>query len=284
VIQFVSLMAFGDALITLSLLQKCQARGGEFRIIGTGVTRQVASLFAEEFPLVEVLADKAAFNTIKERGGVAAVRDFIAAAAGLRRLTRRGDILAFERADIRNRLLIPPGRTGSYAPYTSQVYEDRRTQMAALFGESSPWPVVSAPASPVERVLINPCARYRRRRLQGQVMDNVVALSRQRGWELTLVDPCAEYAGYAGQVDRYLSRPALAEAAEALRDVDFYIGPDSFFVHLAYHYRIPHFGFFYPDHLDFQPPGMYAAGNWATFTEAADPQKLPALIARYLQT
>lgn len=282
-IRIVSLLAFGDSIISLALLDQARSEGAEFQIIGTGITQQVAQLFRDPLPVDQILPSKAAFNTIKERGPRAAWADWLLARRALRQRCLPGDLLVFERDDYRNRLLVPKGCKADYAGASGNVYQDRRDQARALFGGfASTWPTVGRPDSEPRRVMINPCARYRRRHLQPAIMENVLALCARRNWAVTLVDPSLEYAGYRERVANYLPTPELSAAADELRHSDLYIGPDSFFIHLAYFFQVPHFGFFYPDHLVFQTPGMAALGGWASFEDAADPLRLAARMDAYL--
>nr|MBV6630651.1 glycosyltransferase family 9 protein [Oceanococcus sp. HetDA_MAG_MS8] len=275
-------MAFGDALITLSVLERAREQGAQFNIIGTGLTRQVSEQMRFPLPIHSILPDKAAFNTVKERGVLAAVRDLGLAWWRLGRQTNPGDMLVFERDGIRNRLLVWPGRQGCYTPTGRSVYEDRRILLESLLGVQCPWPSLRLPQHSVRRVVINPCARYRERWLSSKVIDNVVLLAKERCWKITLIDPCGQYLQYSGRVDTYLAKPKLADAVQALLAGDLYIGPDSFFVHLAYYFNIPHFGFFQPGHLVFQPPGMRETGNWLAFDQVEKYQMLANGVDGYL--
>lgn len=282
VLNVVCLMAYGDALITLSLIEDLPRDPDRWRVIGTGVTAKVSALLRRPIPVTEILPDKAAFNTIKERGLHAAVHDFRIARRELRLCTAPGDVLAFERSDWRNRALLSPGRRGDYAPRLRGAYADRLIQAERLFGTMRPWPPGTAPQRAIRTVMINPCARYRNRWLSARLMDNVLRLCTERGWKLTLVDPCAQYVHHAEHAERYLRRPSLEQAADALRGVDLYIGPDSFFVHLAYYYAIPHFAFFHPDNLYFQTPGMRENANWCSFADAEQYESLRAAVLGYV--
>lgn len=278
--HFVCTLAYGDCLLTLSQLE-LRTGSPDWRIIGTAVTRRVAELLDHPLPVHEMLPDKAAFNTIKERGISAAVRDYLHVRRELPRLTRAGDVLVFERAGWRNRGLVPAGRQAIYAQRSDSAYADRRDLVQSVFGGSFEWRAARRPADGVRQVLVNPCARYRRRWLSGAVVDNIIRLCAEHGWRLTLVDPCAEYGMHAASAARYIANPQLSEAAARLREADLYIGPDSFFLHLAYYYGVPHFAFFYTDNLYFMTPGMRELGNWATFAQAETYSELAPRVAAF---
>lgn len=281
-LHYVCLMAYGDALVTLSVLEDLPPEPGRWRVIGTRVTAQVSELLRQPIPVVEILPDKAAFNTIKERGVRAALADFGVARRALRHLTAPGDVLAFERSDLRNRGLLSRGRKGDYAARQDSAYSDRQDQASRLFGPRPAWQSVLPPARTVREVAVNPCARYRNRALSSTLIGNVLRLGGEQGWKLTLIDPCGEYGHLASSVSRYLPRPTLLDAAAALRRADLYVGPDSFFIHLAYYYRIPHFGFYHPANLYFLTPGMREQNNWCSFVEAEQFEFMRSAVLRYI--
>jgi hypothetical protein len=274
-------MAYGDNLITLSQLEH-RRRDGDWRILGTGVTRQVSSILRTPLDVIEILPDKAAFNSIKEYGIVAAARDFISVASDLREFSKMGDTLVFERRDVRNTLLTPRGRHMICPVRKDNAYHDRGVMVEKIFGRMRPWPHATIPQGRIRRVAINPCARYSHRRLSSATMDNVIRLCQERDWGLTVIDPCGQYETYAGRVEQYVRGPALPEAVTLLRQSDLYLGPDSFFMHLAYYFAMPHFGFFYLDNLYFMTPGMEEQGNWITFNNAQKYTRLAEAVDRYV--
>lgn len=277
--HFVCLMAYGDSLITLSQLEQCD-NTGNWRIIGTGVTRKVAALLTQPLDVIEILPDKAAFNSIKEYGAQAALRDFFAVRHKLSLLSQPGDWLVFERCDLRNGLLMPRSRRQYCAARERGAYEDRRLLVQKALGSSREWKPGARLSGPIRRILVNPCARYSHRWLTDRLMSNVIRLCRSNRWQIVLVDPCGQYGAFASEVDLYQLRPQLMEAAAELRRSDLYIGPDSFFMHLAYYYGLPHIGFFHLDNLYFMTPDMQRRGNWLNFGDADDLTRLEGAIER----
>jgi hypothetical protein len=275
-------MAYGDCMVSLSLLEQLPGSVRPYRVLGTEVTQRVSQLLRKPLPVTVMLPDKAAFYTIKERGGVAALSDFITMRRFLASVAGPGDLLAFERQDWRNVLLKPAGCEAIYAPRGDSAYVDRQALVRRLFGVAEDWVRAPLPDRGVRSVLINPCARYRHRWLSDEILHNLFAIGERRGWTLVLVDPCAQYERFKGRVAHYVPRPALQSAAALLRAADLYIGPDSFFVHLAYYFRVPHFGFFYPDNLYFLTPGMVKLGNYCLFADAARREALDIALARFI--
>lgn len=269
-LHLLSAMAYGDCLVTLSQLERLPPGARPYSLLGTAITGRISGLLRTPLPVVELLPDKAAFYTIKERGPIAAVQDFLKLRWELGARARPGDVFAYERPILRNRALHPRGCVAVYAPFASSAYDDRQALVRKLFGAAAPWQACAAPQRAVRKVLINPCARYRNRWLSPSIIENLLAIAAQRGWSLTLLDPCARYGAFRERVAHYETQLPLGEAASLLRGADLYVGPDSFFVHLAYYYAVPCFGFFHPDWLYFLLPGARERGNWCSFDQAED--------------
>ncbi|MGH8461591.1 MAG: glycosyltransferase family 9 protein [Stenotrophobium sp.] len=280
-LRIISAMGYGDCLITLSLLERLGPVEREYEIVGTAVTARISALLNRPLPVVELLPDKAAFYTVKEDGPWKALQDWFSVNRSLRRLSRSGDIFAFERRDLRNRSVKPLRCVGVYAPQTHCAYNDRQTLVRELFGHAPEWTPAASPQNAVRSVVINPCARYRHKWLTPEILKNLMEIAAQRGWSVTVLDPCGSHAQFSGHA-RYIARPALADAAAILKSSDLYIGPDSFFIHLAYYYRVPLFGIFVPQNHDFQVPGMAQLGNCMNLDAAADRTALERTLSAFL--
>lgn len=276
-----SAMAYGDCLVTLAQLESLPPDARPYRLLGTTITSRVAQSLRHPLQSLDMLPDKAAFYTIKERGPRAAVADFISMRRSLRQLLQPGDQLAFERRIIRNRLLVPPGCEPIYAPLSGSAYADRKSLVQSLFGTSMDWMPAAAPEQKLRKVLVNPCARYNDRRLSAAMLDNLVEVARLRHWELALLDPCGCSNEYRERVSSYRQQTSLPQAVELMRSSDLYIGPDSFFVHLAYYWRVPCLGFFFPHRLYFLPPGAREVGGYCSFDDATSFSRLIAALDRF---
>jgi len=262
------MMGYGDSLITLSLLERAGAAAQGIRVVGTGVTAAVAALLRSPVPLSQQLfGDVAAFYVVRERGALRAAADF----ARFRRWSRglgADDTLVFEKADWRHRWLVPPGRCRVLqVPRASTAYADRERLLRPWLGEQ-PWPRSPAPNGVARRLLINPSARASARELGRPLLDEALRLAAEAGAEVCLLDPQGRHAGLKAQVQSYLHGAPLGEAAAALRESDRYLGPDSFFMHLAYYYGKPQLALFHPHNMYFLPPGLDQSGEYLHFAQA----------------
>ncbi len=281
-LQILSAMGYGDCLITMSLLEKLNSSVHEYQIIGTAVTAKVSALLHKPLPVIELLPDKAAFYTVKEDGPWKALKDLYSVRQSLQRLSHRDDIFAFERLDIRNRLIKPLRCRGIYAPQTHCAYNDRQTLVHEIFGQAPAWLPTEAPRNPVRSIVVNPCARYKHKWLTPEILQNILRVAEQREWSVTLIDPCGSH-GRFSQSTRYIEYPSLTEAAAILKSCDLYIGPDSFFIHLAYYYRVPLFGVFVPGNQDFRVPGMDGLGNCMSLDIAKNYREFENALTKFLQ-
>jgi ADP-heptose:LPS heptosyltransferase len=276
-------MGHGDCVITLSLLSRLPPQAPAFEIIGTAATTRVSALLARPLPVTEVLPGMAALYTIRHEGWRKAAADFFTLRKALHARARPGDILAFERDLRRSRWLVPPRTILKFSPEHTSGYEDRRIWLQDLFGVPLDWPARTGSSASVRRVAINPCARTPDRQLPAAAMESVLACAKRHSWKLTLIDPQKAFAEYRSRVSEYRDgMMPLAQAADLLRGADLYIGPDSFFLHLAYYLGVSPFGIFLPDWLYFLLPGSRESHAYCDFDQARTPGGLERALERFL--
>ena len=278
----VSALGYGDCLITLSLLEQSARLGSSPHILGTQVTAAVSGLLNQQLPVEVALHDAAAFYTVKSNGLRAGVSDWLRLRRKLADVSKPRDVIAFERNDIRTRSLLPCSRNGVYARYSGRVYADRQAWVAKITGTAPSWPALARPNSGMRTLLINPSARATNRCIAAATISHLLEIAKEQGWTVTLLDPCERYGTFRDTVTGYHPRPTLDQSAALLRATDLYIGPDSFFIHLAYYYDVPFFGFFFPHHHDFLIPGMEQAGNYLDFESARDRAQLQSALLRFV--
>jgi hypothetical protein len=279
-IYLASILGYGDCLISLSLLEGRDA--APVQVVGSAVVRQVAPLLRQPPPAAELdLPGHAAFYLMRSASPLAAWRDFRSFRRWSTRTLKPGDTLILEKPDRRNRFLVPRGCRVVDVPRTGAAYTDRAAVLAPHTG-----PRELAPAPPPlgrpRSLLINPGARMRFRMLPPTVVEEALRMAAGAGVATTLVDFEGGYAGLAPLAQAYLRAPPLAESAAALRRSDRFLGTDSFFMHLAYYYRIPQLAFFHTADTYFTPPGLAEAGGRCFFHEVDDSERLRAALGRLL--
>jgi len=235
------------------------------------------------FPLSNIIfGDLAAFYAIRQRGIGAAVREIIAFRKWAATTLSAKDILILESSLPQNLLLIPR-RTCPVLQVARvrSAYEDRERVLQPYLGELPFAPCVK-PGRRARRVLINPSARARSRNIPIEAVAAAIRIAAEASAEVCLIDVDGRYDELRPRVHDYMARPTLTDAAKKLRDVDAYIGPDSFFMHLAYYFRVPFLAFFWPNNIYFAPPGMLAQGNFVLFPNARNESELSSKVRQLL--
>jgi len=266
-----SILGYGDSLITLSLLERAGRAASNVCVVGTAVTRATADLMHGPPPIAEELfADVAAFYVIKQRGIAAALHDLLRFRRWAQDRLSPADTLVLEKRDPRTRWLVPKGAcTVVEVTRGKSVYIDRETVLRPYIGEQH-WQPCARPWRRGERLLINPSARASSKNLPTKLVEASLQVAAAIGTKVCLIDVAGHYEALRTHVDRYLRSPSLRDAALALRESDRYLGPDSFFVHLAYYYRVPFLAFFRATDTYFAPPGTSEQGNYVYYPDAVN--------------
>jgi hypothetical protein len=256
------LLGYGDNLITLSLLEKASAGKNNLQVVGTGITKAVAELMRSPPSLAyELFDDLAAFYAIKQRGIAAAARDLLLFRRWSREVLSAADCLILESRDPRNHFLVPVrGCSVIQIPRTKGAYADREEALRPYVGEVR-WPRCASPKKRAAQLLVNPSARHVSRILPEHVIDLTLRVAEDVGTEVVLLDVDGRFGLFQSRVSKYLLRPPLGDALHVLEQADCYVGPDSFFMHLAYYLRLPFLAFFSPQNVYFAPPGTLESGN-----------------------
>jgi len=266
VIHYLSLLSFGDNLISLSLLAKVRARR-DVAILGTGLTKQIAAFVPElDLPIAIVGDSVPSFYDLRKRGIGAAVRDALAVRRSIVRLTARGDGLILEKDGWRGRLLTRSAGRRSWAPARRRnVYEDRRDVLALVLGEEISLEPVARPGRAPTSVTINPASRMRDKAIAPRVLASIVAYLRRREVAVRLIDPEKEHGALRSEVNSYHTGTTLEEAVALVDASDLYMGADSLLVHFAYHRRTPVIVLYNETNLYFAPPGVEEGNSFIDF-------------------
>lgn len=274
----VSVLGYGDALITLALARQAAPQLRGLELVGTPITRRVLHEILEwpELPFTELLPDHAAFFRLREAGLTAGLRELARCRRWARTTLRPDDRLLLEKSDLRNRFAFGAGpATLLQPPRALPTYAARAT----LWGRAAGVDLVLAESrfvAPPRRVLVNPAARAPHRTLGIDAVQNLVRVFAEGGAAVTLIDPEGRFAAARTEFAQYVGRVSLREATSLMRAHDLYVGPDSFFIHLAYYCGLPFLAVLPQAGFDFRfaPPGTERLGHTLTLAQAADPQAL----------
>lgn len=268
----ISLLGYGDNLITGSILENKLTDPKILRIVGSGVTQRVWSLLKKPINVDTILFDEVpAIYTLRERGLLAALRDASVFRSWANKTLTDNDTVIFESASsYRNQWLL--GKNICRRAETHRVtnaYTDRALVIGNIVG-SHVWIDAEPPCNVANEILINPNARSKDRTISPQVVGQIITSAKSININVSLIDIHGNLAAYSAQVNHYILNPTLDEAVIALRRVDRYIGPDSFFMHLAYYYRIPQLALFWKRDVYFQPPGLMKQGGIFYFDDISN--------------
>jgi hypothetical protein len=284
-LNYVSILGFGDALVSLSMLQQVFPEPQQIRILGSSITAQIqTAIVGSQYELVEITQAHAKTFSIRTSG----LGDILNEVYQVRRWSRQKlsgrDVVFFESPSLRNKILFSGMGTKLISPQrTDSAYRDRAKMLESYTGKSIYFPDCPLPEKRPESVLINPSARDPARAISLPVLHNLRTYFQDRNVNIALMDPGATYQTLATQFDEYYGPSDLATAAANLRRHQLYIGPDSLFTHLAYYYRIPSLTLVNvnPDFY-FAPPGTKQQGNYFSEADLLDAMQLPAKLDRFL--
>jgi ADP-heptose:LPS heptosyltransferase len=263
VIHHISLLSYGDNLISLTLLSRLRDRSG-IGIVGSAHTAQIAGFFPGlDIPVSVEFDSVPAFYDMRRRGIVAAARDAVTFRQRMARRIRPGDSLILEHDDVRSRALLRfPGVTLFEPKRGANVYEDRRSLLQTVFDQSIPLePARGLSASP-RRVTINPASRIREKSVPSRILAVLVSSLKARDVYVQLIDPEREHGTLTNRVDGYHINTSLDEAVALVRQSDLYIGADSLMMHFAYYCATPAIVLFNETNLYFAPPGVAEQGMY----------------------
>ncbi|HEV8409464.1 MAG TPA: glycosyltransferase family 9 protein [Gemmatimonadaceae bacterium] len=262
-IHHISLLSYGDNLISLTLLSRLRDRSG-IAIVGSAHTAQIAGFFPGlDIPVSVEFDSVPAFYDVRMRGVMAAVREAITFRRRMARWVRAGDSLILEHDDARSRALLRfPGVTLFEPKRVANVYEDRRSMLQTVFNQQIALEPARVLSAPPRRVTINPASRVRQKSMPSRILSVLVSSLKARDIEIQLIDPEQEHRALASRVDGHHVGTTLDEAVALIRRSDLYIGADSLLMHFAYYCGTPAIVLFNETNLYFAPPGVAEQGSY----------------------
>lgn len=278
-IYHLSLLSYGDNLISLSLLAKLRSKS-RVMIAGTALTQRIAAFLPQlGIPIVVLSEHVPSFYDVRKRGLGAAIREARGVRRALCRLSAPGDGFVFEKGGIRQHLLVGASRRRSWSPHRRRnVYEDRRDVLNAVFADVIALENAPALLRAPRIVTINPSSRLREKTIAPRTLASLITYLRRRLIEVRLVDPEQEHGALRDAVSSYHTGTTLEEAVALVERSDLYIGADSLFVHFAYHCRTPVLVLYNETNLYFAPPGVAEQGSYLEFVSRMSEQDLWAAL------
>jgi hypothetical protein len=287
-INILSILGFGDSLITAMTLELLESNMTtekiDFRVVGNKNTVAVWKILGfNTVANVTIFEDVPAFYNFSESKLIDVFRDLCRFRLFLKTLPNK-DTLFFERpSDIRSNLLVKG--LPLYSVYVSQksnAYLDRAKVLGDIFSQKITFPGICNIKITAKSLLINPSARQRSRVLDFDTIRFVIEIALTFNIKVTLLDFYGELSFFEKKVTCYVFRPDLDQSIKLLKESDRYIGPDSFFVHLAYYFRVPQLAFFRRNWTYFTPPDLLDNGGVYYFEDIPDRDLLKSKIINLL--
>lgn len=252
---YVSLLALGDNLISLSLLQKSDIK---VNILGTKLTKNIVKLMGLEnmFNIEVVFDDIPAFYDIRKKGFWKAIKDFYK----FIRYIQKNKIteMIFERKDFRSLIILfLTNAKGYYPDYLNiKVYENRRELIEKVYHQSIEVNSYLLKIQNPKKIVINPLTRVELRNIKHNHLKYILDTLNNNQYEIYLIDIENRYQEFENDVYSYLTDTTLDDVKQLILKCDLYIGGDSFLIHLAYYLKQNYFMIFYRDNDDFLPPNI----------------------------
>lgn len=252
---YISFLALGDNLISLSMLEQLDERVG---ILGTKHTKHIARLIGAEnkFEIEVMFEDIPAFYDIRRQGIRRAIQDFFIFTRYVKKNNTRE--LVFEKKDFRSFLISILTNTKIYYPnnFSSMVYKNRKDLISSVYGEDVDVKNYPLKIKNTKKILINPLTRVRGKNIKRNHLMCMINILKTNGCKIYLIDLEKRYKELEKDVDKYLINTSLRDVKVLMKECDLYIGGDSFLVHLAYFLKRNYFIIFYNKNNDFLPPNM----------------------------
>lgn len=260
-IYWFSLLGFGDALISASMFEKL-GKTESVRLIGTKATCLVSQLIQDKTNIYPLMKDTPWVFNIKQRCPFSYGSDFYKMRKFIASSTNTQDILFYEHPSRWRTLLLcgPTNRAMFNIRRANNAYIDRASAIQPYLGNIC-WPPAPRLYAPVRSLFINPSARFKDRVIPNEAVRFILEKANKARIVTTLVDVSGQYGNLKSTADNYVPHPKLRDSAAQLKNSSFYIGPDSFFSHLAYYYGIPQMGIYKRSNLYFCPPGLLQNGG-----------------------
>ncbi len=245
---FLLLKGLGDNLITLSLISKV---ANEVNILGTQHTKNIADLIKFNSEITTIFSDIPAFYDIKKKGFIKAIKDIFY----LRKYLKNNvNNLVFETKDWRVKVLTFNLKINTFYPQSNKdIYINRKKIIESIYNIKIDLITDYPRYNNIKTILINPATRKHYKNITHKNLSAIIDSLKSK-YNIILIDHSKEYQNFFNKIDKYVTNTTLNDVKNIMQQVDFYIGGDSFLVHMAYYFNKPYFIVFNRETDDFLPP------------------------------
>ncbi len=267
---YICFQALGDNVISIDLLSQINKK---IKVIGTQHTKNIIELLGLEthFSVTVLYDDIPAFYDVKRQGVKKAIKDVIKFRTYIK--TNNLDNLIFEKQDFRISILTRGIVKRTYSrTILNNVYVNRKDLIESIFKKTIELKSALPPFKNTKNILINPISGNIRRNISISQLLVICDLLKVNNFNVSIVDHQGDYSEFQNNVDHYYCNTSLEEVKQLIMDHDFFIGTDSFLIHLAHALDKPYFIIFNYKYFDFLPPYVEILNNYIITTNTKNLQ------------
>lgn len=264
---YVLLQASGDNLITLQMLDQLKE---EVNIIGTKGTRDIANMIgvSSNINIMVAFREVPSFYRVRDKGIIKALVDILRFRVLIKKL--KPTCLVFEKGGMRAKLLSFGISELLYSDITKHAYINRRLLIEKSSNSFVSLKLSALPGKNIKNILICPSSGSVSRNISRKDLKSMIEIFSRCQYNIKIIDYAGEYKDFKSTVNQYFSNTSLISARELIKESDFFVGTDSFLIHLAYFYNKSFFIVFNYEYFDFLPPGCEVIGNYVIINPLED--------------
>lgn len=262
-VYYITLLSYGDNLISLSLIEKVK-HNNNLVIIGTGLTEMIANYIPNlKIKIIKIFEGIPSFYDLRKKGLRLSLADGLHFYHEVSSKLCSDDIMIFEKKDFRNKLIRFDKKNTIYEPFKgNSIYRDRKNVIENIFDEKIELKDCLKPSRMPKSITINPKSRIAEKTISHDILKHIISYLNSIHATICLIDPDGSYEAFSDSVNAYHKQTKFDEAIELLKQSQLYIGADSLLIHFAYYLDVPFLLLFNKENLYFAPPGAELCKNY----------------------
>ncbi|WP_067177444.1 glycosyltransferase family 9 protein [Sulfurospirillum sp. UCH001] len=254
-VYYVCFLAFGDNLISLSLLEQLDQK---INILGTNYTKNISLLMnnPDQFSIKIVFNDIPSFYDMRKKGLIQAIKDMYK----FLNYIKENNIteMIFEKKDFRSILISILTHSKIHYPNSSNrnIYENRKHIIENIYKKQVTLNRYTLKIRKNKTIVINPLTRMKQKNIEHEHLKYIIDVINKNNYKIYLIDIEKKYEIFSSKVQHYLTNTTLDDIKNLILECDLYIGGDSFLIHLAYYLKRNYFMILYTNNDDFSPPNI----------------------------
>jgi ADP-heptose:LPS heptosyltransferase len=265
---FCLFQSYGDNLISLCLLN--QIKNEKINILGTKLTLDVAKLmgFENRFNIIVIYDKIPSFYNLRKDGVIRATKDFFNLIKFL--LSNNIEMLFLDKKDFRSFMISLFVKIKVPIIHNENTYFNRSYFFESIFNKK----IVlksSLNFNGNKKILISGLTSRTSNNIRIDDFAYIIEILKSNKYiSITLIDLDKSYSSFSNLVDCYHTNTSLDDVKSLILEHDFYIGPDSFLIHLAYFLETPFCLVLNHLKFSFLPPSTESNQNYIFLSNNSD--------------